>query len=87
MALWTQFSPTQFKWSPNTPKLERKRKKKFRFRPLLDCAMGGVVVNVVFEITGMVSRVVPNPIPPFKVRIKEEVPSDGCKVFYLDCHG
>jgi len=73
-----QFSPTQFKWSPNTKRIEQFLRKQFRLRPLLDCAMGGVVVNVRWEVTGMVAQVQPNPIPPFKLRIKEEVPSAGC---------
>ena len=73
-----QFSPSKFIFSPNTEISQRKRRKKFKFRPLLDCAFGGIEINIEWEVTGMIGRVIPYPIMPTKLKVIEHIKSDGC---------
>jgi len=75
-----QFSPSKIRWSADSPRMEKVKRRMFRMRPLLDCAWGGVALTFKLEVEGMVTRITPYPLPAIQVRVKEEAPSPGCDI-------
>jgi len=74
-----QFRPTKIRWSVDQPNNEKQREHHFKFRPLLDCAIGGVQVSVTFQVAGMVQRLTTYPLPAITLRVREDAPSAGCE--------
>merc|ERR1712224_370369 len=64
-----QFSPTSFRWSVDQDAAELTTVDYFKFRPLLDCAIGGVQITITFDVVGMVQRLEKFPLPAFTLRV------------------